>query len=67
MLAMTDPTHSIGIELTGSPCTSAAAVVMQWHAGQKAPLEHYSFEYLPTAEEPLLGNTCRLKGAPPAF
>lgn len=67
VLATTDPTHSIGTELTSSPCASTAAVFMQWHTGWKALLEHHSFEYLPTAEELLLGNTCRLKGAPPAF
>jgi len=66
MLAMTSPAHSIGTELTSSPCASTAAVVIQWHTGQKAPLEQDAFEYLPTAAGPL-DSTCRLKGALPAF
>lgn len=37
ILAMTDPTRSIGTELTGSPRASRAAVVVQWHTGRKAP------------------------------
>lgn len=67
ILAMTRPTRSIRIELSGSPCCRYGGCghgVAHWPEGS---VEHRSFQYLPRAEEPLLSNTCRLKGAPPAF
>lgn len=66
-VAVTDLTCSTGTELAISPCASTAAVILWWQSARRALLGHHSFKCLWTAEEPLLGSTCRLKGAPLAY